>query len=54
MHFGFQPYAGARGAKRNIQIKEIMHFGLYLVIGATVLMTFELGYAVYQIACMCL
>jgi hypothetical protein len=31
-----------------------MHFGLYLVVGATVLMTIELGYAIYQLACMCL
>jgi hypothetical protein len=27
-----------------------MHFGLYLVIGTTALMTVELGYAIYQIA----
>ena len=31
-----------------------MHFGLYLVIGTTVLMTVELGYAIYQIARLCL
>lgn len=30
----------------------MMHFGLYLVIGATVLMTVELSYAIYQIASM--
>ena len=43
-----------RKADDNVWIKGIMHFGLYLVIGTTVLMTVELGYAIYQIARLCL
>ena len=48
--FGFRPCANKRKADDNIWITGIMHFGLYLVIGTTVLMTVELSYAIYQIA----
>lgn len=54
LKFGFPSRAEKRKADDNIWIKGIMHFGLYLVIGTTVLMTVELGYAIYHIARMCL
>ena len=49
MSLVFSP-ADQRRVSANIWIRGIMHFGLYLVIGTTVLMSAELGYAVYQIA----
>lgn len=50
--FDFRLAQEGERAGKNIWITRIMHFGLYLVIGTTVLMTVELGYAIYQIACM--
>jgi hypothetical protein len=37
-------------AGRNILLKALMHFGVYLMIAALVLMSLEVGYALYQLA----
>jgi hypothetical protein len=38
------------GAARSIWFKLLMHFGLYLMIAALVLMGLEVIYALYQLA----
>jgi hypothetical protein len=48
--FGARSCAHVRGADEDIWLKALMHFSIYVMIAALIIMGLELAYALYQLA----